>query len=211
MVSAALFIAAAFLAGSIPFGVLVGRVFFHSDIRATGSGNIGAANALRTYGRGGGAAVLALDALKGFAPVWAVFALTPPGGAQVTLAAATAFAAVLGHCFSPWLAFKGGKGVATWLGALFALSWPLGLGFMLVWLVAVLPTRYSSLGSLCATVLSAACVGFVTGSLQAGLWSAAAALLIVYKHRENIVRLAQGRERKLREDSAGAGPKERRT
>jgi glycerol-3-phosphate acyltransferase PlsY len=211
MPNPAILLAAAFLAGSIPFGLIVGRVFFHTDIRTSGSGNIGAANALRTYGRGGGAAVLVLDALKGFLPVYAVMALTPAGPQQPVTAAAAAFLAVLGHCFSPWLGFKGGKGVATWLGALLALSWPLGLGFALVWLAVVVPTRYSSLGSLVATVLSAAGVGFVTGSPGAALCAAGAAATIVFQHRENIARLSRGTERKLREDSVRAVPKERRS
>jgi glycerol-3-phosphate acyltransferase PlsY len=211
MPNPAILLAAAFLAGSIPFGLIVGRVFFDTDIRASGSGNIGAANALRTYGRSGGAAVLVLDALKGFLPVYGVLALTPPGPHQPALAAGAAFLAVLGHCFSPWLGFKGGKGVATWLGALLALSWPLGLAFALVWLAVVVPTRYSSLGSLVATVLSAAGVGLVTGSGGAALCAAGAAATIVFQHRENIVRLSQGRERKLREDSVRAVPKQRRS
>jgi glycerol-3-phosphate acyltransferase PlsY len=184
---------AAFLLGSIPFGLIVGRLFFHSDIRASGSGNIGAANALRSYGKGGGGAVLALDALKG-----ALAALLCGLVAQsATWEAFGAFAAVLGHCYSPWLRFKGGKGVATWLGALAVIAWPLALAFIALWLVVVAPTRWASLGSLSATVLSAAGLWVESGDASLGLWATAAAAVIVWKHRENIGRLAAGRENKI--------------
>ena len=119
----ALFAIASFLIGSIPFGYVIGVLFFKTDIRKAGSGNIGAMNAMRTIGKGGAVAVLLLDALKGFFPPHAAahIDLLPSGVAIV------AACAVLGHCFSPWMGWKGGKGVATSFGAIFALCWPAGL------------------------------------------------------------------------------------
>ncbi|MBV8353779.1 MAG: glycerol-3-phosphate acyltransferase, partial [Candidatus Eremiobacteraeota bacterium] len=148
-----------FLLGSLPTGLLVARVFFATDIRAAGSGNIGAANALRTLGRGAGALVLVVDALKGFIP-----ALVGLEFSSVTLAAAAAFAAIVGHCYSPWLRGRGGKGVATALGALFALCWPAALAFIAVWIPIVAASGYASLGSLTATALAAVPLWFFLGA-----------------------------------------------
>jgi len=185
-----------FLIGSIPFGLIVGRLFYHTDIRGSGSGNIGAANALRTFGKAGAFAVLVLDALKGFTPAeawlvaihWYTVALVP--------AALGGLAALLGHCYSPWLHFRGGKGVATHLGVLFALSWPVGLLFIGVWALAALSTGYSSAGSLLATLVSAVALWFAAG--PAGLaYGVAAALVIFWRHRENIARLRAGTENSM--------------
>jgi len=181
----------AFFVGAIPFGVLVSRAFYHTDLRAQGSGNIGAANALRTLGKRGAAAVLVLDALKGYAPALAAGAV---GG---TLPAAlAAFAAVLGHCYSPFLGGKGGKGVATFFGTLFALWWPAAAGFAIVWLAAVTASGYSSVGSMLGALSSAAVLWYGLGrvGLLYGLVSAA---LVIYKHRENIARLRAGTENRL--------------
>jgi len=204
-----LLVALAFLVGSIPFGVVVGRLFYRSDLRQSGSGNIGAANALRTYGKAGGAIVLLLDAAKGFA----VTAIAHMGPWQTLTGLGLAFeiatnidlggaatlglAAVFGHCFSPWLRFRGGKGVATWLGVLFALSWLAGVLFIAIWLLVVLPTRHASLGSLIATIASPLSLWFLTNDVTATACAAIAAALIVWKHRENIVRLREGRENKI--------------
>jgi glycerol-3-phosphate acyltransferase PlsY len=181
-----------FAVGSIPFGVVASRLIFKSDIREKGSGNIGAANALRTYGKSFGATILVLDALKGAAPTLLAQSLADPAAA---VAAGTG--AVLGHCYTPWLKFRGGKGVATFLGVILALSPQAGLGFMLVWLAVVVPTRYSSLGSLLGTALAPFGVFLATRdrSTLAGL--AVAATVIFFKHRENIVRLRRGEEHKL--------------
>jgi glycerol-3-phosphate acyltransferase PlsY len=184
----------AFLIGSIPFGLIAGRLLYKSDLRQSGSGNIGAANALRSYGKLGGGIVLILDAAKGFVPVMYVLHLS------YGLAASAGLAAVLGHCFSPWLWFKGGKGVATWLGALFALSWIAGLAFVAIWLAIVVPTRYASLGSIVATAFSPLVLFFVMPGLSAftsAFFAILVALVIVWKHRENIVRLREGRENKI--------------
>ena len=188
----------AFFFGSIPFGLVVGRAFFRTDIRASGSGNIGAANALRAYGRGGALAVLLLDALKGFVPAAVPFGVAALGGsAPATVAAAAGFAALLGHCYSPWLGFRGGKGVATHLGVLFALAWPVGVAFIAVWAVAALSTAYSSVGSLTATVLSIAGLWLVLGPVGLA-YGVAAAAVIVWRHRENLARLRDGSENRMR-------------
>ena len=184
-------VAAAFVIGSIPFGVLVSRAFFGTDIRTAGSGNIGAANALRTLGKRGAAAVLILDALKGYAPTLAAGALAGPA-----VAAAAAFAAMLGHCYSPFLGFRGGKGVATLFGTLFALWWPAAVAFMIVWIAAVAACGFSSVGSMLGAAAMGPVLWFGLGriGLVYGLLSAA---LIIYKHRENLDRLRGGTENRL--------------
>ena len=187
----ALTVVVAYFVGAIPFGVLVSRAFYHTDLRAQGSGNIGAANALRTLGKRGAAAVLILDALKGYAPALAAGAL---GG---TLPAAlAAFAAVLGHCYSPFLGFKGGKGVATFFGTLFALWWPAAAGFAIVWLAAVTASGYSSVGSMLGALASAGVLWYGLGRIGL-LYGLVSALLVIYKHRENIARLRAGTENRL--------------
>ncbi len=191
MIAVAAF-AAAFLIGSIPFGYVIGRLFYRVDIRTQGSGNIGAMNALRTMGKGGAIAVLLLDALKGFAPVAA--AVWYGGGPLGALAAA---GAVLGHCFSPWLGFKGGKGVATSFGAIFALSWPAGLVAVGGWIAGALLTQYSSVGSMLGSVLAATALFFFTRSLPETLYGLFAAILIFYTHRENLGRLRAGTEGRI--------------
>ncbi len=148
----------AFFVGAIPFGVLVSRTFYGTDIRGAGSGNIGAANALRTLGKRGAAAVLALDALKGYAPALAAYAL---GGREA--AALAAFAAVVGHCYSPFLGGKGGKGVATLFGTLFALWWPAAAAFALVWLAVAIALGFASVASMLATVAMAPALWFGLG------------------------------------------------
>jgi acyl phosphate:glycerol-3-phosphate acyltransferase len=190
-VVAVIALAAGFAAGSIPFGVLVSRAFYGTDIRRGGSGNIGAANALRTLGKRGAVAVLALDALKGFAPALAFGAL---GG---TLPAAlAAFGSVAGHCWSPFLGFKGGKGVATFLGASIALWWPAGLAFGIVWLAAVVACGYASVGSMLASLAMAPVLWFGLGRIGLA-YGLVCALVIVYRHRENLDRLRHGTENRL--------------
>jgi glycerol-3-phosphate acyltransferase PlsY len=189
--AAAALVLASFALGAIPFGVVVSQLFFHRDLRAAGSGNIGAANALRTLGKRGAVAVLVLDALKGVLPVVAARALDGS-----TLAAIAAFAAVAGHCFSPFLSFRGGKGVATSFGAIAALAWPAGCAFAIVWLAAAIVTGYSSAGSLLASLAAVPALWFFAGGAGA-VYGAAAALLVAYTHRENIVRLRAGTENAL--------------
>ncbi len=198
----------AFLVGSIPFGVLVGRWFYDSDIRNAGSGNIGAANAFRSYGRTAGFAVLVLDALKGALPTVIELQVGGDGAAAVA-----ALFAMLGHCYSPWLNARGGKGVATWFGALFVLSAIAGVTFALVWVAVVAVRRFASLGSLAATVVSAAVLIYLYHHIVAiDLAAAVATIVIVVKHRFNIGRLRAGTEPHLRfrrsRAAAATGPPE---
>jgi glycerol-3-phosphate acyltransferase PlsY len=180
----------AFLIGSIPFGLVIGTLFYRTDIRQSGSGNIGAMNALRTLGKGGAIAVLLLDAAKGLIPALLVMRFA----ADTHLAALVAAAAVLGHCFSPWLRLRGGKGVATSFGAIFALCWPAGLVCIGGWIVGALLTKFSSVGSMAAHVVAPFALWYFTRNPWFAGYGAFAALLIVYTHRENIVRLREGRE-----------------
>ncbi len=179
----------AFAVGSIPFGYVIGRLFYRTDIRASGSGNIGAMNALRTLGKAGAIAVLVLDAAKGFFPAFFLLAAH-----HIELAVPAAIAAVLGHCFSPWLKWKGGKGVATSFGAIFALSWKVGLIAVAGWLLGALATSYSSVGSMLGNALSPFAFFFLLRSLPFTAYGIFAALLIAYTHRENIARLRAGTE-----------------
>jgi acyl phosphate:glycerol-3-phosphate acyltransferase len=195
----------AFLIGSIPFGYLIGRFVYHTDIRTQGSGNIGAMNALRTLGKGGAVAVLLLDALKGFVPTLCALAFfrgrldvegLPP--TDQIVAAVVAAGTVLGHCFSPWLRFKGGKGVATSFGAIFALSWPAGLVAVGGWIVGAGVTRYSSVGSILGSALAPFALWIFTRSLPETLYGVFAALIVLFTHRDNIRRLRAGMEGPIR-------------
>lgn len=184
------------LAGSIPFGYLAGRSLQGIDLRDIGSGGTGATNVLRTLGKKASATVLVLDFLKGLLPVLAASWL----GVGEWWVAAVAVATVIGHCWSPFIGFKGGKGVATGGGAAIALFPPVLLVVPIILLV-IWRTRYVSLGSLVgaglAVVLAAAFA--IAGSLP---WAfavaiAAIAAIIVFRHRENVDRLRTGSERKL--------------
>ena len=188
IVTDAALVVASFFLGAIPFGIMVSRLFFRRDLRQEGSGNIGAANALRALGKRGAIAVLVLDALKGALPVIAGRALDGPA-----LAAVAALAAIAGHCFSPFLSFRGGKGVATNLGAVIALAWPAGAVFGAIWLAVVVATGYSSAGSLLASVAMIPALWLLAGP-AGGIYGLASALLIVFMHRANIARLLAGTE-----------------
>jgi len=181
-------VVASFFLGAIPFGIVVSKLFFKRDIRAEGSGNIGAANALRSLGKAGAIAVLVLDGLKGAIPVIAGRALDGP-----TLAVLAAMAAIAGHCFSPFLNFRGGKGVATNFGAVIALAWPAGGIFALVWLALVVTTGFSSAGSMLASLAMAPTLWFLIGP-AGGIYGLISAILIVIMHRSNIARLRAGTE-----------------
>jgi glycerol-3-phosphate acyltransferase PlsY len=196
----AAWIAGSFLIGSIPFGLVIGRFFYRTDIRRSGSGNIGAMNALRALGKRAAAAVLLLDAAKGAIPAAVAFALAPPlqgpmHGFSLAFAAAASASAVLGHCFSPWLRFRGGKGVATWLGSLFVLSWPAALASAGGWIVGAGTTTYSSAGSMLGSVLAPFALWYFTHDVWLTGYGALAALLILYTHRENITRMRRGEEK----------------
>jgi glycerol-3-phosphate acyltransferase PlsY len=187
-------VAVAFVVGSIPFGYLVGHFFYRTDIRAQGSGNIGAMNALRTLGKRGAAIVLVLDAVKGFVPVF--FAARWSHNEPIT--AAVAVAAVLGHCFSPWLGWKGGKGVATSFGAIFGLSWKAGLVALGGWVLGALATQYSSVGSMLGNFTAPFALWLFCGSWAYTLYGVFAASFIIYTHRENLARLRAGTESRIR-------------
>ena len=191
---------AGFLVGSIPFGYILGRLFYHTDIRKQGSGNIGAMNALRTLGKTGAAAVLLLDALKGFAPVFgfALYAHWMDPDIKAVILAIIAAGAILGHCYSPWLKFKGGKGVATSFGAIFGLCWPAGLVAVAGWIAGAAITQYSSVGSMLGSVLVPIALWFFTGSIPETAYGVFAAILVVFKHRENIARIRAGTEGPIR-------------
>ena len=205
-------IVVAFLLGSIPFGFIVGRFFYSTDIRTQGSGNIGTMNALRTLGKTGAAIVLVLDVVKGALPVLigrAIFGANDPAAQWMLAAFATA--AVLGHCFSPWLGWKGGKGVATSLGAIFALSWPAGMVFVLTWILGgLIITQYSSVGSMLASIVAPLALWRLTESVPFALYGLFAAIFIVWTHRENVVRLRAGSENRISlfrgKGSGRAGP-----
>ena len=185
---------AAFLIGSIPFGYVIGRVFYRTDIRKQGSGNIGAMNALRTLGSGGAVAVLLLDALKGFVPTFVAVAFFRSD----VLGAAVAAATILGHCFSPWLRWRGGKGVATSFGAIFGLSWQAGLVTVAAWLAGAAATHYSSVGSMLGSLVAPLAIFFFTRSAAETAYGLFAAILVIVKHRENIGRLIAGTEGPIR-------------
>jgi glycerol-3-phosphate acyltransferase PlsY len=180
-----------FVLGSIPFGLVISHVFYKTDIRQSGSGNIGAMNALRTLGKTGAVVVLILDAAKGFVPALLVMQLLH----DTHLAAIAATCSVLGHCFSPWLGFKGGKGVATSFGAIFALSWPAGIVSVAGWLVGAVSTTYSSVGSMLGNILAPFALWYFTRDPWLAAYGVFAALLILYTHRENIERIRQGQEK----------------
>jgi acyl phosphate:glycerol-3-phosphate acyltransferase len=182
---------AAFLLGSIPFGLILTRLAGLGDIRAIGSGNIGATNVLRTGNKGLAAAVLLLDATKGAAAVLAARAMGPDMAAVATLAV------VLGHIFPPWLGFNGGKGVATSAGALLAYHWPVGLAVCATWLVVAFVTRYSSLAAIVATVLAPLYAWLLTHAIGPTVVVALVALLVLERHRDNIGRLARGEESRI--------------
>jgi len=183
-------LALGYLLGSIPFGVILTRVGGAGDLRSIGSGNIGATNVLRTGRKGLAAATLLLDLLKGAAAVLIVASLLP--GEQM-LAAAAAF---LGHCFPVWLRFRGGKGVATLMGIVVALHWPLGLVYAAVWLGLLGTIRVSSLAGMVAAA-SAPVAAALMGRFDLVLLLLALALIVLWKHGENIDRLFAGTEPRI--------------
>jgi acyl phosphate:glycerol-3-phosphate acyltransferase len=176
-----------YLLGSIPFGLLLTRMAGAGDLRTIGSGNIGATNVLRTGRKGLAALTLILDAAKGAAAVFLAQWLNPDWGLIGGLAA------FLGHCYPVWLRFKGGKGVATYLGIALALAWPVGLVFALVWLGALALLRYSSVGGMAAAV-AAPVAAAVWGNFQLAVLLIAMTLIVLWKHRANIERLLAGEE-----------------
>ncbi|KAA8608614.1 glycerol-3-phosphate acyltransferase [Salipiger aestuarii] len=180
-----------YLAGSIPFGVLLSRAMGLGDLRKIGSGNIGATNVLRTGNKAAAAGTLILDGAKGAVAVLLARWLAAEDAAQLA-----GFAAFLGHCYPAWLRFRGGKGVATFIGLVLALSWPVGLMTCATWLAAAAMSRISSVGALVAACLSTAWMILLRDYDTTALTLVLAAL-IFWRHRENITRLRQGTESKI--------------
>ena len=176
--------------GSIPFGLLLTRLAGRGDLRRIGSGSIGATNVLRTGSKGLAALTLALDLAKGTVAVVVAQGWGPEAGLVA------AGCVVIGHMFPVWLRFRGGKGVATALGVLIPLAWPVALVAALIWLAVAAYSRYSSLAALIASVASAAVAPFLAGRATA-LLIAAIALMIILRHHANIRRLIAGRESRI--------------
>ena len=193
--SADLFLIVAFvigyLCGSIPFGLILTRLAGTQDLRSIGSGNIGATNVLRTGRKGLAAATLIGDMLKGTAAVIIAGYLDGPNAAMVA-----ALGAFLGHLFPVWLKFRGGKGVAVYIGILIGLLWPAALLFCAVWIITAVVSRYSSLSALVASVVTPIFLWWF-GHLALSALFTVLTLLVFYMHRENIKRLLAGTEGKI--------------
>jgi glycerol-3-phosphate acyltransferase PlsY len=194
------FIFPGYLFGSVPFGLLLTRLAGLGDIRSIGSGNIGATNVLRTGNKGLAVATLLLDAGKGAFAVGVFRYLGPPDAALWA-----GLGAVIGHLFPVWLAFKGGKGVATGLGVLLTAAWPVGVVSCVVWLLVAGVSRMSSAASLAAMAIApVAAVAFAPGKIA---WLAlAVALLVIARHHENIRRLLAGTEPRIGKRGVSQGP-----
>ena len=194
-----------YLCGSIPFGLILTRLAGTQDIRSIGSGSIGATNVLRTGRKGLAAATLIGDALKGTIAVLAVHWYY---GSEFQyfareLALPAALGAFLGHLFPIWLGFKGGKGVATYIGILFGLAWPVAIAFCLIWLAVAVASRYSSLAGLVASVVTPFvlwALGYVPEAELLGVLT----VLLWIMHRANIARLINGTEGKIGKPAASS-------
>ena len=190
--SLAVWAALGYLLGSIPFGLLLTRMAGLGDLRQIGSGNIGATNVLRTGNKPLAAATLILDGGKGAA---AALIATAVAGPLAGLAAG--LGAVLGHNFPVWLRFKGGKGVATTLGTLIAVAWPVGLAACATWIAVAALSRYSSLAALVALGAAPAYALFLFDAPNVAAAAAVLAILAIARHQQNIRRLLNGTETKI--------------
>lgn len=185
-----------YILGAIPFGLLLTRAAGLGDVRAIGSGNIGATNVLRTGNKGLAAATLILDALKGTVAVLAAERLGAVHGIAILASLLGGLGAFLGHLFPVWLGFKGGKGVATYIGVLIGAAWQAALVFCGVWLAVAVLTRYSSLSALVASVLAPLALELM-GERPAALLALIMTALLLWKHRGNIARLVKGEEPRI--------------
>jgi glycerol-3-phosphate acyltransferase PlsY len=176
--------------GSVPFGLVLTRLAGTTDIRGIGSGNIGATNVLRTGRKDLAAATLILDALKGTLAVLIAW----PFGLYPEMAAA--LGALLGHMFPVWLGFRGGKGVATFLGCMLGLYWPAALAFGVVWIATAFATRYSSAAGIAGAIASIIAFA-IFRSAGFAILTLVMTVLIIWKHRENIARLRAGTETRI--------------
>lgn len=182
-----------YLAGSIPFAIVVSRIMALPDPRTYGSKNIGATNVLRSGNRIAALVTMLGDVFKGWLAVMAVRLLELP----VELMALTGFAAFLGHCFPVWLRFKGGKGVATAAGVLMAFDWRLGLAVVVVWLAVAVITRYSSLAAIVAALFAPLATWHILGAGPVLAAVVAMSVLLVARHHANIAKLARGEESRI--------------
>ena len=180
-----------YIAGSIPFGMVLARLLNLGNLRDIGSGSIGATNVLRTGSKAAAAGTLLLDAAKGAVVVLIARAVAGEDAAQLA-----GLMAMIGHCYPVWLKFKGGKGVATFLGLMLALSWPVGVGCCLVWLLGAALLRISSMASLMSAAASSFLAAFAPGEPLLFL-SILLTLLIFWRHRSNISRLRANTEPKI--------------
>jgi glycerol-3-phosphate acyltransferase PlsY len=180
-----------YLLGSIPFGLILTRLAGTPDLRSIGSGNIGATNVLRTGRKGLAAATLICDMLKGTVAVLIAGYFDGPGAAMLA-----ALGAFLGHLFPVWLRFKGGKGVAVYIGVLIGLFWPAAVVFCVLWIATAFLTRYSSLSALVASIVTPIFLWWLGHITLASLF-AALTLLLFYMHRANIARLQTGTEGRI--------------
>lgn len=180
-----------YLSGSVPFGLILTRMAGLGDVRSIGSGNIGATNVLRTGNKGLAAATLLLDALKGTVPAALGYHFLGVEGGVIA-----GLAAFLGHIFPVWLGFKGGKGVATYIGVLFGLDWRMGLLFLIAWIATAAITRYSSLSALVATV-AIPVVEFFVGDIKIAALAVVMSVIVWIKHSANISRLLAGNENRI--------------
>jgi glycerol-3-phosphate acyltransferase PlsY len=201
---------AAYLCGSIPFGLLLGKLFGGMDVRQIGSGNIGATNVARSAGPVAGILTLILDAAKGAAPVWFAHHYFPE---RATLQVLAGLGALAGHCFPVWLKFRGGKGVATAAGAFLVLCPPAAVGALVVFALVVGFWRYVSLASVSAAAAMPLLIYFLWAPhyappISVAVGALAAAMLIGYKHDANLQRLVEGTEPKF---SFGRKPEEKDT
>ncbi|NPA14476.1 MAG: glycerol-3-phosphate 1-O-acyltransferase PlsY [Aquificae bacterium] len=188
-----LFVLLTYLVGGIPFGYLLGKLK-GIDIRKHGSGNVGATNVARVLGKPYGVAVYILDFLKGFIPTYLAVKIYGLDSYMVTL---VGLAAILGHMFSPFLGFKGGKGVATASGVLFGINPLLGLAVLTIWFVIYKLSGYVSVASILAAFSAIFLVGMLGYPLNIIILVTLAAVLILVKHKSNIDRLSEGRELKV--------------
>ena len=180
----------AYLLGSLPFGLILTKLFLNKDLRKVGSGNIGATNVLRTGKRSLGFFTLALDGLKGYITVVTTFYYSID---YVYLAALLCF---LGHIFPVWLKFKGGKGIAVFLGVLFALSLNLGIIFLICWVLILYFTKYASVSSLTSTGIIFVYSIYLENSFES-IFFFIILIVVIYTHRENIIRLKRKTENKI--------------
>ena len=197
-------IAGSYLLGSVSFAVVVSRLFGLADPRSYGSRNPGATNVLRSGSRAAAALTLLGDAAKGAVAVWLVRAFGPQFGVGELGVALAALAAFAGHLYPVFFGFEGGKGVATFLGALLALHFGAGLLACATWLAVAVVFRYSSLSSLCSAVVAPIGLLWLTGAADASLVVAAMSVLLIARHRQNIANLLAGKERRIGEKSTRA-------